>query len=96
MAQHQCVFDATLLGETKLPPHDACRCDRADDGPNIYTLHWYRRLCCVIQQGGQVLVLHPRTQLHCANLTEAMPSLVWLLSDADAVSSTDSVTAVTQ
>lgn len=83
MAQHECVFDFSLLGQAKLPPHDACRCD-ASARPYMYTLHWYQRLCCVIQEGGQVLMFNPDAQLHFSSLKEALPSMIWILTTNDA------------
>lgn len=82
MAQHECVFDFSLLGEAKLPPHDSCKRGSAAGGPHIYTLHWYRRLACVIQDGGQVLAFNKEMQLHFASLKEALPSMIWILQPA--------------
>ena len=94
MAQHECVFDFSLLGPAKLPPHDACKRCSADDGPDIYTLHWYTRLAAVIQAGGQVLLMNPGVQLHCATLQEAMPSMIWLLG-TDATNDVDDCATAT-
>ncbi len=81
MAQHECLFDHRLLGECKLPPHDACRCDRTDDGPTIYTLHWYRRLACVIQEDGRVLTMCAQRQDVYDSLVQALPEIVWQLAE---------------
>jgi hypothetical protein len=80
MAQHECLFDHSLLGGHKLPPHDACRCNTTQEGgPAIYTLHWYRRLACVIQQHGQVLAFNKQAQRYFASLDEALPYMSALL-----------------
>ena len=81
MAEHECLFDHALLGEHKLPPHDRCLRDTAPDGPNIYTLHWYGRLACVIQAGGQVLAFNKQLQMHFDSLDKALPYIQCVLHE---------------